>query len=132
MPTPALLRSVLRSVLGLAMLATAAIFLYAIELKEIMAIIVAPFFAAWTVAPYALLWWRTADRDTGKVEAGLLLLLATVVSAFGLSAYAQALLSPRTGAQAGMLFILIPLWQAAGVMLGVGASAWIGARLDRN
>ena len=132
MPTPELLRSVLRAVLGFAMLATAAIFFHAIDLKEIMAIIVAPLFAAWCVAPYALLWWRTSARAIGRVQAALLLLVATVVAAFGLAVYVQAFLFSTPDAQAGLVFIFVPLWQAAGVMLGVGASAWIGARLDRD
>jgi len=131
MPTPEMLRSVLRAVLAFAMLATAAIFFHAIDLKEIMAIIVAPLFAAWCVAPYALLWWRTSGRMIGTVQAGLLLLTATVVAAFGLSAYVQAFFFNAPDAQGGLLFVFIPLWQAAGVMLGVGAAAWIGARLDR-
>jgi hypothetical protein len=132
MPTAEMLRSVLRAVLGFAMLATAAIFFHAIDLKEIMAIIVAPLFAAWCVAPYALLWWRTGGRAIGRVEAGLLLLVATVTAAFGLSVYVQAVFFAKPGAQAGLLFVFIPLWQAAGVMLGVGAAAWIGERLDRK
>jgi hypothetical protein len=132
MPTPETLRGVLRAVLGFAMLATLAIFFHAIELREIMAIIVAPLFASWCVLPYGLLWWRTGGRTVGKVEAGLLLLTATVAAVFGLSIYAQAFLFPKPDAQAGLLFVFIPLWQAAGVMLGVGAAAWIGARLDRK
>jgi hypothetical protein len=131
MPTPEILRNVLRAVLGFSMLATAAIFFYAIDLKEIMAIIVAPFFAAWCVSPYALLWWRTGGRAIGRVQAGLLLLVATVAAAFGLAVYVQAFYLSKPDAQVGLLFIFIPLWQAAGVMLGIGAAAWIGARLDR-
>ena len=130
MPTPELLRSVLRAVLGFAMLATAAIFFYAIDLREIMAIIVAPLFAAWCATPYALLWWRTGARAIGRVQAALLLLVATVVAAFGLAVYVQAFFFSKPDPQVGFVFIFVPLWQAAGVMLGVGASAWIGARLD--
>lgn len=132
MLTPEMLRSVLRSVLGFAMLATLAIFFKAIDLREVIAIIVAPLFAAWCVLPYALLWWRTSARAVGRIEAGLLLLTATVATAFGLAVYVQAFFFSKPDAQVGLLFIFMPLWQAAGVMLGVGASAWIGARLDKK
>ena len=48
-----------------------------------------------------------------------LLLVATVAAAFGLAVYVQAFFFSKPDPQVGFVFIFVPLWQAAGVMLGV-------------
>jgi len=108
----------IRSLAALAAAASLGIMAYAGLFSSGSLTLAALGFAAWACAPYAIAWLAARSLQGDIIASSILALGLVIIAAPGLYAYIIVFIAAsKPDAQAGLVFLVIPLYQLSAVLL---------------
>lgn len=94
-------------------------------------LLLVPAFGAWAALPFALLYWRASSLAGRPVGSIIILIVSLIAAGLSFFVYWTTFVdNPKPDAQDGLVLLIIPLYQLAGVSILSLIAGWISKLAD--